>query len=375
MGKEYRMVIPAHPNIYQNGQREMELYFTEPSTGVNESTGLLLLIPNFGDDPKSDMNKQRRNAIADEFNLVTIECNYFGLRYMQTSDIPEFNFDLDKLAGVLTPEELQILKNDPNKFFEICSNYSINIEMKHKLSETTEEFNDLGLMQTLDNLTALLVVISILKDNNLVFNTKRILSYGVSHGAYLAYFCNAFTPGLFSAMFDNSAWLIPPYISNPKFLSWQMGEMKFTLYIDYLVRSILMDKRILDLKEIYRGMKNKTRIFSLQGSNDQMIDLEMKSKFCSSIAKCKYEIINLNDMKKHSFVSLEHGLGADFPQVYRYWHEKIGSSFDENVRNFDFGIQSFSTGEYRYTIKFINSLPVLSWAKNFVHHPDRAHLQ
>jgi len=48
-------------------------------------------------------------------------------------------------------------------------------------------FNDMGLMQAIDNIATALIIIEILKSNQLIFNSRRIMIYGHSHGAYLAY--------------------------------------------------------------------------------------------------------------------------------------------------------------------------------------------
>ncbi|MGF9699809.1 hypothetical protein [Paenibacillus sp. MABNR03] len=89
-----------------------------------------------------------RSVFADEYNLVSIQCDYFGLEFMQHSPLPESLYN----------------------------------------------FNDMGIMQALDNLTAIGIVEQILKDNNLNFNAGKVIAYGHSHGAYLAYLLNVLSP-------------------------------------------------------------------------------------------------------------------------------------------------------------------------------------
>ena len=76
-----------------------------------------------------------------------------------------------------------------------------------KFDEDLTNFNDMGIMQALDNISAIVTVIEIIKDNGYKFDESKIIIYGHSHGAYLGYLCNAFAPNLFSMIIDNSAWL------------------------------------------------------------------------------------------------------------------------------------------------------------------------
>ncbi len=55
----------------------------------------------------------------------------------------------------------------------------------------------MGIMQAIDNISAVICIMEIIKDNCYKFNRNKIIIYGHSHGAYLAYLCNAFAPNLF----------------------------------------------------------------------------------------------------------------------------------------------------------------------------------
>ncbi|MGF9699808.1 hypothetical protein [Paenibacillus sp. MABNR03] len=50
MSKEYDLTIHGHPNIYNNNSpRSLKIYFSEPDAGVNQETGIILLISGLGD--------------------------------------------------------------------------------------------------------------------------------------------------------------------------------------------------------------------------------------------------------------------------------------------------------------------------------------
>lgn len=78
MAEQHSIHIPAHYNIYSGATgRELRVDFSIPSEGVNETTGLLLLVPGFGGNIDSKVYSKMRNVFADQFNLITIQCDYF----------------------------------------------------------------------------------------------------------------------------------------------------------------------------------------------------------------------------------------------------------------------------------------------------------
>jgi len=126
MSNEFQLSLSAHPNIYSRYRmREFDVYFSTPDQGVNESTGLLLLIPGFGGNAESNVYKKMRSVFADQYNLVTVQCNYFGQEFMQQGGSIELDLSVDTLRTICTPEEMTELhahRFDSNKILEICSN-------------------------------------------------------------------------------------------------------------------------------------------------------------------------------------------------------------------------------------------------------------
>ncbi|MEG2337704.1 MAG: DUF2920 family protein, partial [Clostridium sp.] len=91
MAKSYEVEIDAHSSIYKKDylennytERKLKVYFSTPDHEVNEQTGILLLIPGFGANANSNVYKKMRKEFADKYNLVTIQCDYFGWEFMQS---------------------------------------------------------------------------------------------------------------------------------------------------------------------------------------------------------------------------------------------------------------------------------------------------
>ncbi|VDH00935.1 Uncharacterised protein [Lysinibacillus sphaericus] len=88
MAVKNTITVLAHPNIYNgsNTGRELRIDFSLPECGVTNETGLLLLVPGFGGNIESKVYRKMRVIFADHYNLVVVQCSYFGDEFMQTSD-------------------------------------------------------------------------------------------------------------------------------------------------------------------------------------------------------------------------------------------------------------------------------------------------
>nr|WP_144921591.1 DUF2920 family protein [Paenibacillus bovis] len=361
MSKDYKLHWPSHPNIYGgNGVRKFNIYFSEPDQGVNEETGILLLIPGFGANASSNVYKKMRKNFADQYNLIVVQCDYFGQEFMQGSRSVQMNFSRDNLSGIFSSSEIEnIFKDGFNgrKFIEIGSKYSINLSLKEILNETADNFNDMGLMQAMDHLTSIYYVIKILEDNGLTFNTNKIIAYGHSHGAYLCYLCNAMAPHLFSLIIDNSAWLQPVYLSSPRFLFTKVGNMTIQTEFDYFVRKLDYDADILNLSALYGKFDNLCNIESFHGTTDNLISHKDKNQFCKSINHCIFHEISTSKVDGDIFKSTNHGLDADFLKMFDYVMKNREFEFKNCIHSKPV---NYLTRKKEYRVLYEEGLPLLT---------------
>lgn len=111
MAYNQELTIPAHHNIYNgDNNRLLKLAYSIPQEGTNDETGLLLLVPGFGGDINSNVYKKMRESFADTYNLVTIQCDYFGSKFMQESD--KVIYSQDSLKNVLSEDDTLLLEKD-----------------------------------------------------------------------------------------------------------------------------------------------------------------------------------------------------------------------------------------------------------------------
>ncbi|MED4600101.1 DUF2920 family protein [Paenibacillus validus] len=353
MAQNYDFELPGHPSIYQDAApRNFKVYFSEPEGGTNEETGLCLLVPGYGGHSQSNVYKKMRSEFADKHNLIVIQCDYFGHEFMQTNP-------------ALTSDE------DFNAYFrkwieqvrEKGIHGEVSIDIEEKLGESKGNFNDMSIMQAVDNISAVIAVSEILKDNGLRFNAKRVISYGHSHGAYLCLLANALAPGLFSLIIDNSAYISPYYFDLRRKVSRKVGQVTGTILNTYIAGWIV-DRELADLKNVYRQIRPKSaRIISYQGALDSIVAADEKDRFCRNIG-AEYHLIQDADVDGRMFKSTNHGIGADFLLLFD--HVLDGVSFSPGSDEIRINDVQITTKSGVYSLSYANKMPMVGCSKKII---------
>ncbi|RJG24821.1 DUF2920 family protein [Paenibacillus thiaminolyticus] len=300
MATQFEYEIPAHANVYTNTPRTNKVYFSTPSQGVNKDTGLLLLIPGYGGHSQSNVYRKMRRTFADDYNLICIQCDYFGQEFMQNE----------------------------------------------VLEESVENFNDMSFMQAIDNINAVLFVIEALQRKNFSINYGKVIVYGQSHGAYLSYVCNAFSPNLFTMLIDNSSYLYPLYLVSERNLKYPDRQVTF----HYLASDFPKENEIFYLPSLYSKFENQCKIISYNGTHDLMVPQESKEKFCRGIHPSYFELVSVDRVDGGLFKSTQHGLGADFLRLFEYTMDKYGQF---EVRNrLDLCTLQIRTSEHQFELNY-----------------------
>ena len=343
--------------------RKVKVYYSTPARGVNETTGFLLLIAGFGGQSTSNVYKKMRDMFSDEYNLVTIQCDYFGYEFMQYEDqILYRENDVYNLCKTFSEEDINKIyksgKLDFNAFINEGSNYDVKLQVYADLSkESLDNFNDMGLMQSIDNIGAVLSVMKLLKDKNMNFNIRKVIAYGHSHGAYLSYLCNALAPHLFSLIIDNSAWLFPAYFSANRLLIEKINKLELMVTFDYLAKRVIDDTEILRLPFLYSKFNNSCKIISYHGTDDNLISCKEKAAFLSNVSNCVYNEISKENVDNIIFKSNKHGLDADFIELFILTMNKLDFEFSKgDLINLDKDV-IFVTEKNKYVVNYKNTMP------------------
>lgn len=349
MSKEHEFEMAAHPSIYSGADRKLKVYFAEPENGVNEQTGICLLIAGYGGNTQSNVYKKMRDQFADKYNLVVVQCDYFGNEFMQNpTELNSNGQFLDFFTSIASDSEKM----------KINSGEFVLIEFQRRFPETLDNFNDMSIMQTIDNLTAVMAVVEIMKDNGLTFNAKRIIAYGHSHGAYLALMANVYAPGLFALVIDNSAYLLPNYINKSRKLSGKLVNLAGAIHLNYKAeRENWVDRGLIDLNTLYET-PSSCKIVTFQGVDDDLIGYQEKRLFSHKI-NSEFHLISQNEVDGEMIKSTKHGLDADFLLMF---------DFVMGVQNLKFGKGSdvvipdveIKTNDFTYQINYENKIPIVT---------------
>ncbi|WP_284139220.1 MULTISPECIES: DUF2920 family protein [unclassified Virgibacillus] len=363
MAIEHQFSLPAHYNIYTESQepRNLQVYFTEPSNGINENTGILITIPGFGGNAQSKVYKKMRLQFADKYNLVVIQCDYFGNAYMQKAkEVRLAEKEMDALKQKLPDKHKDLLEKEglTEHVLEVLSHTLPALLVTEVMDENVHSFNDMGFMQALDILSSFYAVRAILKDNGLSFNEHKVIAYGHSHGAYLAYLCNRMAPQLFSLIIDNSAWLKPVYIETPRFLVQEIAGLKLYIKFPYFANTFQYDKAVLNLTTLYKGFNNNANIICYQGISDELVNMNDKRRFCDSIAHCQFRLIDNSKVDHSTFYSTGHGLHADFIKLFECVMGENTVTFEKKPFKHR-GKIVIQSSKKNYVIDYANDLPIM----------------
>lgn len=336
MAENFNFDCKGHNSIYienycenNYNNRKFNVCFSAPNHGVNSETGILLFIPGFYANTNSNIYKKMRQNFADKYNLVTIQCDYFGSEFMQDSvplkltqvSIDLLNkYDLFINGGtIIDSDKLQTVKEN------------INLTATANLNESLENFNDLCYMQALDNITAVLNVFDILYNNNYSFNTNKVIIMEQSQGAYLGYLCNIMCRGLFTHILDNSAWPYPYYLKSSRTIGSKLSDkVSISADISYFSKNMNFKTEYLELNNLYKNIENLCSIVSYHGTNDELVNLDDKIDAISKINNVTLNIISDINLKEGIFTNTAHGLGADFNKLFDSFYKKYVNNIKPN---------------------------------------------
>lgn len=293
MAHKESITIPAHHTIWNGfNKRELRIEFTIPTKGTNNETGLFILVPGFGEHIDSATYKNMRSQFADLYNVVTLQCDYFGSRFMQGVTDFTFNNEASFLATYFDEEEVMQIQHDSSKLLSLLEDKNVEFPIYAKLNENIDEFADMSYMQAIDLITAIEAVKTILSENDFQYNEKRIIGYGQSQGAYLLHLSNRLVPHLFSHIIDAGAGVVPIYFDYIRILYVPYHQATLCAEFHYRARDIIQDKEALSLQHLYENFDNGAYIYSSVDATDNLVDAEEKKTILNKLQHVQFEMID-----------------------------------------------------------------------------------
>lgn len=354
MSKHKNFRVKAHPSIYKPMNRELELFVDYPDAGVNSDTGILLFIGGYGVIPEGTYFNKFRNYISEKHNCVVVQCNYFGFEQMPNSK--EFLNVYHRVKDFLVEHKSKyIIDGKINQ--EIRDNLLRSNSQEvfgPNFFEIPQAFDEMGIMQSLDNITAVRAVVELLKKENLEYNENKTIVFGNSHGAYLAYLCNALAPGLFSLVIDSSAYLHPQIQSDKRLFQFKIDEIESVLSWPKLISILGYDSELADLEILYSNIDNHSKIVAFHGVDDKFLPSKNKRIFCEKIDNCHFNEVTEDIVDGKIFKSTAHG-GAHYTRLFSHVLREFDVKFDGSHGELKDFIHQ--TSLYDYHINYSSAVP------------------
>lgn len=325
MAKEYEHSLDGQAYFNTTAKRKIHMKYTIPENNTPETPGVLLLISGFEADTESKVYQKMRKQFADQYHFIVVQCDYFGFQFMGKQA-------MEKVYQKMRRESLKLIQQA--EAGEEILDQKIFCDMNQ--DESMDDFCEMGIFQAIDNLCALRSVLKRIESQGINYDKNNIIAYGYSHGAYLALLCNAMMPNLFSGIIDNSGWLCPVYLYQPRICSgiWQYaGYDDKTLYVrvHYKGTEWIDDLAVYNLKTVYRRFENKAQIVSYHGEKDGLITAREKERFLKHINHSTFVLITDNEVDGKIFKNTFHGMGSDFLHFFEMVIQNYNLKREGNV--------------------------------------------
>ena len=194
-------------------RKEVDYFLTIPEAGLNEDTGLIVVIGGcpWRADDNYVLNKLNP-FLANKYNCLVAGVNFFGIGITAEVANTRFNFDENFLRNFETIYSVDrneiVLENgtiDLQRFSQIMKDrgvHHVDPRCKALAIVDTSAYHSFGFLPAVDNLS---MVGHILREYPI--NRKRLIAFGTSYGGYIANLMGKYAPQTFSAIIDNSGFV------------------------------------------------------------------------------------------------------------------------------------------------------------------------
>ncbi|MCV3531412.1 DUF2920 family protein, partial [Campylobacter sp. CNRCH_2007_0968H] len=215
--------IDSCDDVELNIKRESKLEFQLIYDDTKEIQAIMCIIQGLGADIRDPVLKFNMEYFASKYNVAVLSVNYHGIGNRPQTGAQWYLDDIDKLifdaslkaidieipydiSKLNTFEEfhpaMEYLNKEIQKkkdAWDFDRDYYLDLSVSLKL--TNDEYQNYGIMQTIDMINTLLYVkANIFKNKDL-----KTIVVGVSHGAYMGILSAKIAPWTIDAIIDNSS--------------------------------------------------------------------------------------------------------------------------------------------------------------------------
>lgn len=401
MRETVNLTLEPHPDIELGWKRRpLDAFLTFPAAGINEDTGVFLLIDGLGGRANSHyQSEELRPYVADTFNCVAVGVNYFGIARNETLHItPGFLYNFNRIYGLeLSQESFKLVQSEDDIYRVIAEAVigrgitSVDVRCQPTLETGRGEYQSWGFLPAID---CLQVIGEVLKSYPL--NPGRIMVYGSGYGGYIALLLGKYAPKTFSVIMERGAYcraelkhiacgemMEADYVYT---FSIRFSDLRFTIAAgsknpwtieDELSPAYFSDshRRIRSLLSKGQREPSPTRYYLLHADDDDIApvtDKDLLAKSLKDYAAVYYqrvtgagpEAANGGDKKKDGgqelfpVPDLQEASDRDLLQCLQMPEQEISTP---TTRDTDFTLNSqyvFDCGEKEYEFTFSDSFAV-----------------
>jgi len=224
--REWSRAVKGADDIELGILRSSPLIYHCTAPAVGRSSGLVFVIPGFGEDAAGAYQQSLRAYLADKYDLLAVTVEYHCSQ-SRLSNGAVFNLSADEYEGLrkLCARHHVYIKR-PEDVKQALAQLNIPYELDVHIAPGNGDYQNFGVMQALDHL---LVLQDIRKDDSVSFDHTNIIAFGSSHGGYIAHLLAKFAPNTIHAVIDNSSYTNANfvYLTAPSYF----GRMKITCHL------------------------------------------------------------------------------------------------------------------------------------------------
>lgn len=312
----------SHKEFLYGKERNVDFFYHIPDNGINQNTGLLGIHTSFCPDYSNIFFKKIRKYFSNNYNLITFSVNFMGVKATKSRRLEIYKINPDIKKIIFQEYDGNIGEYFLNANQKDLRNRIIYKEIYDKNIWNNGDYNDYGLIQSLDIINVILFLIEKYK------HLKNIGLFGSSLGAYISSMVYKFIPEFIDYIIDVSGLveIEKERIENKHISSAfiNMNNALVGLKTNSPFNSIRKDELEIRslLKEEHFNSHYNTLFMFFTGSEDYMVPLMQKKKYYNILKKNKnnvnMKVLTPKNIDENIFLHAGHSLGGKVFEILKY---------------------------------------------------------
>lgn len=386
MGEMLKIELVPHEDIELGRERrDIEAFLNLPEAGLDENTGVIMVIEGLGSRAHAQSRSELRQHLADAINCIAVGVNYFGIqRNDQLQISPAFLYNINRIYQLeITLDSFKKAISEEDIYRILAEAVigkgitSLDIRCQPTLVTGRGEYQSWGFLPAIDCLQVLGEVIK-----QYEINSRRIMAYGNGYGAYIALLLGKFAPHTFSAIIDRGAYCRSElkhiacgevmeadytYAFNIRY-----SDLKFTIASgsnnpwtieDELSPHYFSDshRKIRSLLEEKHRMASETKYYIFHSEADESASIQDKDRCVDILQKYNAVLYNrylakdMDELEEEQQFPYDKYNQASDQDVFDWLCQVAGPDLGKSSEETDFSLNSqheFDCGEKKYRFEF-----------------------